>query len=526
MRWNTLSLLIGHQCDGRRPRCGQCEKRHVICPGYSTELDVVFVQPGEQENMRSDLFPSDSNLIFLESDLSQKDNLPKSNVLSKRQPLLDINPNPQILPPSYLAKTYQTQTLDLYLDTYLPHSSAQWAKNPSDGSALAWLPAAVEMSSTDPLLHDALLALSFSHLGDGALYEQERTRLVYGNAVRTLSARIQRQQGALTDSTLAAIMAMGAYEGQIATSAGAGGWLSHVEGSSALIRLRGTDNFATPFGEKLFLGAQLTSLVAAIGKRKAMPISTAWPKKESNSYLRLFKILKLIPAIMEQADLAKMFTRDTPEDERTKTVSMNAYLYEDFRSRISIWYDQLVLDAAMQGMDPFWSVPSMLYASLPSSSPARVFPTCFDFVNVDIAQQLLLSWTGILLVNLQMMQVGRLFGALKLPTDGLFPTGTSFQTIGMLLNQNAQRMVQSMEYFVHPDRGKVAQDFLGLPLNLAFGFFNASSAPESLFLQYIVSQLTARHIGLGKLVTGMAARGGGKGGFSLIAESKPEIRAD
>lgn len=129
-------------------------------------------------------------------------------------------------------------------------------------SSTAWFKAAGELAPTDPLLNDALIALSLKYAEQnlGSVDAAYQGQLIYSRVVKNLSHRLGNQNEALRDTTLAAIMAMTTWETQAAGQDGATGWLYHVRGALMLVQLRGSKNFATDFGKKLYLGSLLSNV--------------------------------------------------------------------------------------------------------------------------------------------------------------------------------------------------------------------------------------------------------------------------
>ena len=169
--------------------------------------------------------------------------------------------SPLILPRSYMASAFKSQTRGYFFDSYLPNQSHKWPKLDTDLSIIpttGWLQSAAIVSSTDALLDDALSALTLAHFE--RLEKQHmkyQSSVLYSKAMRELSKRLQNNGvDCLSDTTLAGVMALTIYEMHAGTITQANSWLSHVRGAASLVRLRGERNFTNTFSQHLFLGSQ------------------------------------------------------------------------------------------------------------------------------------------------------------------------------------------------------------------------------------------------------------------------------
>jgi len=129
---------------------------------------------------------------------------------------LRSTPTPQDLSQQCLITSYKLQTHGIFLDSYLPgpRGATRLPTNSIPGVSGAWLSTTYNLSLTDDLLSDALSALSLAYIerqdeGDPNLF---RSRAMYGRAMRKLSRKLNDDNEMVQDATLAAVMALTAYE--------------------------------------------------------------------------------------------------------------------------------------------------------------------------------------------------------------------------------------------------------------------------------------------------------------------------
>lgn len=120
------------------------------------------------------------------------------------------------LPTSVLLSANTSRAYGYFLDNYLPRSSRSLDLNSNTVgfASSAWYKTAGLLASSDPLLSDVLLALSLKyteqvHKSQHAAYQ---AALAYNRAVRNISYRLGSPDDSLSDSTLAAVMALTTWE--------------------------------------------------------------------------------------------------------------------------------------------------------------------------------------------------------------------------------------------------------------------------------------------------------------------------
>lgn len=191
-------------------------------------------------------------------------------------------------------------------------------------------------------------------------------------------------------------------------------------------------------------------------------------------------------------------------------------------SQLSNWEDQL---RSLEGTDKelYWDAPSELYHALPENSEARVFPFMISFRNIDVAQQLVLKWVALFFtkssifgVQMQLKQRGYT-SITTLVTDAA--SGRQVPEHHVL----ATNITRSLEYLTFPEMGIGVVNFLGLPMNMMFGYWDGMKAKERFFFQLIFARLQVMNTGAGRFIEDMAKHGGGGGAFRKLLFDKEPI---
>jgi len=198
----------------------------------------------------------------------------------------------------------------------------------------------------------------------------------------------------------------------------------------------------------------------------------------------------------------------------TSKISIMAYTCQEYEARLTSWRAQLDQEKVVCGEDQLlWEEPSQLYYTLAVNSPGRIFPTFFCFPHLDIAQQIVLYWTGLMFMHVSQYTVERRIKQHDASLPSLYSTDTERTTAQAKCMELAINITKSLEYFVHPDTGLTAVDFLGLPVNLAYGYLTQFGAKERLWFDVIFTRLSAMSPGFGEFMKAMASEGGGGKAF-------------
>ena len=209
--------------------------------------------------------------------------------------------------------------------------------------------------------------------------------------------------------------------------------------------------------------------------------------------------------------------QDSSEAELASKITIMSYTCQEFESRLMSWRGQLGREKAIDYQDQlYWEEPSMLYHTLPVDSSARIFPTFFCFQNLDIAQQLVLHWAGLMFMHLSQYRSEQGVQRLDVDLPSLYSTDVERAAVAAKCMELSINITKSLEYFVHPDMGLTALEFLGLPVNLVFGYLTTRNAKERFWFNVIYDRLSAMSPGFGDLMKAMAYQGGGGKAFNQL----------
>lgn len=119
-------------------------------------------------------------------------------------------------------------------------------------------------------LHHSIRALGLAGLSryEGASHLTQLSESQYLDAIRAMNTALQDPETATKDYTLLAVMILTAFE----TVAGADGhntltaWSNHVRGAAALLAARGTEQFQSSDGVRMFVQAAIPVIVSCISQ--------------------------------------------------------------------------------------------------------------------------------------------------------------------------------------------------------------------------------------------------------------------
>jgi hypothetical protein len=239
--------------------------------------------------------------------------------------------------------------------------------------------------------------------------------------------------------------------------------------------------------------------------------------------MRLFEILHSLPEIMRDCEsIYPTLDAEKPTpDNNSKALASLMQICQDFEICLTEWYNDLErrYQSNHSGMRPqpnapfvsdvtettlaselYWFEPSILYSELPRDSAARIFPFYLCFPNPDIAFQVVLHWTGLLLMHIALQLVDTRLSQSSLKT---FAPGFTFTNDARSL---ALHIAQSLEYFVHPDMGLLGTNLIGFPLSAAQRYFQHAGTKEQFWFDVIFQRIADMKSGLRGFLDDMAKR--------------------
>ncbi|KAF2120071.1 hypothetical protein BDV96DRAFT_610159 [Lophiotrema nucula] len=411
------------QCDQRRPACGQCEEKGLICGGY--DRDRIFVNEYKPPSRESD---NSARLVVWRSEGPER-------TLSKTPSKTPSStPDSIPLPQSLISTAYTEGTLGTFYYVYCPALRKISTNHFADNLQALY--------GHDEALRVATLALSSASLGratnDRVLIEQGRD--LYGRALYELARAIKNPVRAKNDALLAVPRVMGMFEilfgSDIGMGAQAKSWGSHAKGELAITQGRGPEMHISGNGHQLFVDGRQNPIIAGIWQRKATPMNDIEWKTIPWRYLpktpkdTLLDILAEVPAILEKSDILK-----DPESDLTPAAKNT--LREAIVTRC---FD---LDTTIK----YWEAVNTTAIYHPSSET----PTPIEFSTMTEAHLTLLYWTICIEV----------YECLELALG--YPSSSASETARFY----AYRITRALRHFFKPEWGLFGATTASFPAGVA-----------------------------------------------------------
>lgn len=241
------------------------------------------------------------------------------------------------------------------------------------GSHFEYLPSLYSRTNMDQHLSESILAValvSFSNQFNchGAMKDARRQ---YVSALRMTNLALQSNQNATKDSTLIAVLLLSLFE-MITYSKRqpVKSWTSHIEGATALIRLRGRQQFSTPLGFQLFIQMTYNITVQCMQFEIALPADIAALKTYAGNFVDRSDPGWTLSEINERFAKFRGDVKDGTIFDSNKIVAMARQLDEE----LALWASTV---------KPQWQY-ECIYTD--SSEPSVYEGYCHGYVNHRLAQ--------------------------------------------------------------------------------------------------------------------------------------------
>ncbi|KAF2479730.1 hypothetical protein BDY17DRAFT_304509 [Neohortaea acidophila] len=259
------------RCDALPNGCTQCKRAKRQCPGYRVQSDLVFRDQSAnvikrakaQERKRSvksespssnaSPAPDTDDSIILDSESQDGEDL--ELVVRGLPPMLSLQPEVENMATCYFNSNYSVGI------TVPGHGEFN-----SVTVSLIW-------DLMDPVLATSIKATSLASFGHHVRSDElaKSSRVEYTKALKMTNAALSSPSQVKKDSTLVSVILLGLYEmitGRNQKSMK--DWAAHVRGSSALLKLRGVEQFESPIGRRIFIQAA-TSILTSCLQRDMKP---------------------------------------------------------------------------------------------------------------------------------------------------------------------------------------------------------------------------------------------------------------
>ncbi|KAK1640244.1 hypothetical protein BDP81DRAFT_311945 [Colletotrichum phormii] len=317
------------RCDQKEPGCGQCEKRQQQCPGYRNLVDLMFRDEsshvikkaaktkarGRLKNAQASSAGSSSENVVASTDPESSDPSPgtavKTGVRRQYPPrpmdttmmtirhrprqiqwsssssdsdddedgLLPSSPEdgpwstaPQARPLYSLSPSYQERGTAFFFSRYVSMDENACHQN-YDFIFDVWRPASMLPSRQADGVMASVAAVGLAGLSHLTMCAEmmDWSRRSYGAALKMTNDALRDPVEAVKDTTMLSILVLGTYEmlsGR--TNQTVRAWQNHLNGASALAKMRGLGQFRTRAGARMFM--MLTQIVLINCMQRDMPM--------------------------------------------------------------------------------------------------------------------------------------------------------------------------------------------------------------------------------------------------------------
>ncbi|KAM3462768.1 hypothetical protein NHJ6243_003774 [Beauveria neobassiana] len=280
------------KCDQGEPHCGQCTKRHLQCPGYRNLVDLMFRDESEhviEKAKRSDgrkQSPSPASPCssdesaspalsttplnwkqtqtvsrFLSSKARHKNTYPTTDqawLCEKQRELARTkNPrqeiNPDLFLPCYSEDSFHERGMAFFFSRHVARNDIGYQSY--DFIYDVWKPPSNPSPGNQDSIAAGIVAIGLAGLSKVTRSTKimDMARRNYGAALGLTTAALSDPAEAVKDTTMLSVLLLSSFEvvsGSTPQTMEA--WQKHVDGAAALATLRGTDQFKTPAGCKMF----------------------------------------------------------------------------------------------------------------------------------------------------------------------------------------------------------------------------------------------------------------------------------
>ncbi|KAK7540456.1 uncharacterized protein J3D65DRAFT_236029 [Phyllosticta citribraziliensis] len=259
------------RCDQQPDGCSQCAKSKRTCPGYRSQLDVMFRNESTRiekkvkarAKVSRSTVPSQSgspnSAITSETAPGSPNTSPASTEVALVQPSFVVSPAPNV---DELATGYFTSNHCSHV-FFGPNTGVFSAKLADPWitditPALLYCMKAVGLSGLSRLHHDPRML--------------NRAWGQYAEAIRMTNEALASPTEALKDGTLLSVIILGVFESSNGrTRQSLDAWAAHISGAAALLSLRGRRQVTTAVGRRMFFQVTSSMLINCIQKDIPFP---------------------------------------------------------------------------------------------------------------------------------------------------------------------------------------------------------------------------------------------------------------
>ncbi|KAK2014693.1 hypothetical protein LZ32DRAFT_581069 [Colletotrichum eremochloae] len=270
------------RCDQKEPGCGQCEKRQQQCPGYRNLVDLMFRDESSHVIKKAAKTKARGRLKNVRAsgtihDAESSEHAPATTSTGTDPESSDPSSRPIAKPgaptPLYsLSPSWQERGTAFFFSRYVSADENACHLN-YDYIFDIWRPASMLPDRQVDGVMASMTAVGLAGLSHLTMCPEmmDWSRRSYGTALQMTNDALQNTTEALKDTTMLSILILGTYEtlsGRSSQTVRA--WQNHINGASALAKMRGLKQFTTRAGARMFV--MLTQIVLINCMQKDMPM--------------------------------------------------------------------------------------------------------------------------------------------------------------------------------------------------------------------------------------------------------------
>lgn len=279
------------QCDQKRPSCSQCIRAGQECHGYRDALSMMF---------------KDETAVVANKAEKRYEALVQQNALSSSQPREQQVSRARssraslgswtdahngswtdsqtycLGPPASLVSRYPTAESmtreitpsieDQALGFFISNHASQPALVPR--GQYEWLLEALSQTGCNKMLQSSTNAACLVSLANSSknAVMMAKAQIAYGAALRMVNDALRVEETAVKDSTLMSVIMLGLYENfSFQDKRSIQAWSKHVRGASALVKLRGKEQFESNTARRVFHQFYGIMLLCSLESGEAVP---------------------------------------------------------------------------------------------------------------------------------------------------------------------------------------------------------------------------------------------------------------
>lgn len=256
------TLLTLFQCDQKRPSCSQCIRSGQECYGYRDALSMMFKDEtavvAKKAKKKYQALAMQSPLSGSERKTSETDGSEASSFnlylraecQSSRPVGSQISRYPT---PESMVREITPSIDDQAMGFFISNHVSQPTLVPR--GQYEWVLEALYRPDCEEILRSSVNAACLAALANSTKNPMitAKAHAAYGSALQLTNSALRVKETAVEDSTLISVIMLGLYENfAFQDKRSIQAWAKHVQGASALVNLRGKEQFQSSTGRRIF----------------------------------------------------------------------------------------------------------------------------------------------------------------------------------------------------------------------------------------------------------------------------------